>query len=236
MLFTMFSSLLFGFSRSLVWAIVARAIAGSVNGNVGIIRTTVAELVPERELQPRAFSIMPLVWSIGSIFGPGFGGALANPAAKYPDLFGTSSFLKRYPFALPNIISSIVFLVGLTVGFLFLKETLETRKHQRDYGRTLGKMLVRLFARRESVKRQHDNEQTPLLFGQSRSASAPTLSDGDDERSHDKLGRQTPPKYREVSTEHDSLEHEKFLLVPKSCILCFAYQEVIREGLTAVPC
>ena len=47
MLCIMLSSLLFGFSRSLAWAIAARAFAGSVNGNVGIIRTTVAELVPQ---------------------------------------------------------------------------------------------------------------------------------------------------------------------------------------------
>ena len=74
----MVSSLLFGFSRSLVWAIVARSFAGASNGNVGIMRTTVAELVPYKELQPKAFSIMPLVWTIGSIFGPGFGGVRAS--------------------------------------------------------------------------------------------------------------------------------------------------------------
>lgn len=35
----------------------------------GIIRTVVAEMVPQKVLQPRAFSIMPLVWTIGSILG-----------------------------------------------------------------------------------------------------------------------------------------------------------------------
>ena len=144
---------------------------------------------------------MPLVWTIGSIFGPGFGGALANPAAKYPDFFGTSSFLKRYPFALPNIISSIFFLVGLAAGFLFLNETLETKKHRRDYGRILGKSLLRLFVRKESVKPQHDNEQTALLFGHSRSSSAAAMSDGIKTRSQGKLGRQAQPKYSEVSLE-----------------------------------
>ena len=124
MLSVMLASLLFGFSQTLAWAITARAFAGSVNGNVGIIRTTVAEMVPAKELQPRAFSVMPLVWTIGSIFGPGFGGALANPAVKYPQLFGRSDFFKNYPFALPNMVSSIFFLIGLATGFLFLKETL----------------------------------------------------------------------------------------------------------------
>ena len=47
-------------------ALVARALSGAGNGNVGIIRTMVAELCPWRELQPRAFSVMPLVY-IGSV-------------------------------------------------------------------------------------------------------------------------------------------------------------------------
>lgn len=61
---TMVSSILFGFSTNLVVAFIARSMQGLSNGNVGIIRTAVAELVPERELQPRAFSIMPLVWTV----------------------------------------------------------------------------------------------------------------------------------------------------------------------------
>lgn len=102
-------------------AIVARAFAGGMNGNVGIIRTMVAEMVPEKELQPRAFSIMPLVWSLGSIFGPSFGGFFAKPAENMPALFGNSTFLKAYPFALPNIVASVLFLIGITTGILYLR-------------------------------------------------------------------------------------------------------------------
>ena len=100
---------------------MARALAGLGNGNVGIIRTTVAEMVPQKELQPRAFSVMPLIWTIGSIFGPAFGGALANPAERHPELFGKSVFFKRYPFALPNLVACVFFLIGFTTGVLFLK-------------------------------------------------------------------------------------------------------------------
>jgi MFS family permease len=81
----------------------------------------VAEMVPERELQPRAFSIMPLVWSLGSIFGPSFGGFFANPADNMPGLFGKNKFLIKFPFALPNIVASVLFMVGISTGFLFLK-------------------------------------------------------------------------------------------------------------------
>ncbi|KAJ6122703.1 MFS transporter [Penicillium capsulatum] len=118
---TMIASIMLGMSRTLAMVVATRALTGLVNGNIGIIRTMVAEIVPERELQPRAFSIMPLVWTIGSIFGPSFGGALARPVEKYPDLFGHSAFLRKYPFALPNLAAAGFFVVGITVAVLFLK-------------------------------------------------------------------------------------------------------------------
>ena len=72
MICLMSSGLLLGFSQNLAMAIVARLCAGASHGNTGVLKTFVAELVPRKELQPRAFTIMPLVWAIGSIFGPSF--------------------------------------------------------------------------------------------------------------------------------------------------------------------
>ena len=120
-IFAMSSTLLFGFSRSLAWAIVARTFAGATNGNVGIFRTVVAEMIPQKELQPRAFSFMPMVYTMGSIFGPSLGGALANPALRYPGIFGEITFFKRFPYALPNLAASLFFMIGLVTGFLFLR-------------------------------------------------------------------------------------------------------------------
>ncbi|KAJ5713810.1 glutamate carboxypeptidase [Penicillium malachiteum] len=163
---TMILSIVLGMSSSLTMVLVTRALIGLMNGNVGIIRTMVAEIVPERELQPRAFSIMPLVWTIGSIFGPAFGGALARPADKHPGLFGGSEFLKRYPFALPNIASACFFIVGITNGFLFLQETLESKKNQRDYGLELGQALTRPCTSRQkgnADSKSLDEERATLL-------------------------------------------------------------------------
>lgn len=173
---TMITSLMWGFSTNLPMAIVARGLAGAGNGNVGIIRTTVAEMVPFKELQPRAFSLMPLVWNIGSIFGPTIGGALANPYNIEPgDEQGRKNLLKRFPYALPNIVAAVFFTIGITIGFLFLDETLETLQGQRDYGRMIGDKIsgvVRshvltakevLRFRRGDQQNGKDNEQEPLL-------------------------------------------------------------------------
>ena len=50
-----------------------------------------------------------------------FGGALANPVQNYPQVFGKSALLKNFPYALPNIVASVFFIVGLAAGWLFLK-------------------------------------------------------------------------------------------------------------------
>ncbi|KIW19394.1 hypothetical protein PV08_03689 [Exophiala spinifera] len=170
---TMLSSILFGFSKSLVWAFIARSLQGLSNGNVGIIRTAVAELVPQKELQPRAFSIMPLVWNIGSIFGPSFGGSLVHPVERYPQLFGKIRFLKEYPFALPNLLISLLFLFGIAAGFLYLHETLEDKRSRKDYGLLLGQLLLTPCSRHRKQRRRRawswstddDDEAEPFLPG-----------------------------------------------------------------------
>ncbi|KAL1898039.1 hypothetical protein Cpir12675_002126 [Ceratocystis pirilliformis] len=142
LVFSLLCFLVWGFATDLKTAIVIRFIQGASNGNVGIIRTMVAEMVTEKELQPRAFSIMPLVWSIGSIFGPAFGGFFAKPAQRFPDFFGHSKLLQNYPFALPNLIAAAFFLISITTGVLFLKETLDHKRHQDDWGILIGKRLT----------------------------------------------------------------------------------------------
>jgi MFS family permease len=71
---TVSATLVFGFSKSYTQALIARIAAGLLNGNVGVIRTMVAEMIVEKSHQARAFSVMPFVWSAGSILGPVLGG------------------------------------------------------------------------------------------------------------------------------------------------------------------
>ncbi|KHJ35354.1 putative mfs transporter [Erysiphe necator] len=147
---TMICSLIWGFSSNLAMAVTTRAVQGAFNGNIGTIRTMVAEMVQDKELQPRAFSIMPMVWSLGSIFGPSFGGFFAKPAEHMPSLFGHNSFFIRFPFALPNILASALFMVGITTAILFLKETHILHSQKKDYGLLLGAKI------KKSMRSFHD--------------------------------------------------------------------------------
>ncbi|KAM0188543.1 hypothetical protein ACHAPI_010568 [Fusarium lateritium] len=188
LLSTMVCFIVWGMSTSLPMAIAVRAIQGGGNGNVGIIRTVVAEMVPERELQPRAFSIMPIVWSLGSIIGPAFGGFFAEPAEQYPKIFGHIEFFKRFPYALPNLILTIFFLLSVTVATLFLHETLPSKKGQRDWGLLVGERITRSFKNARS---------TP-------STRRPSFVDG--EATSPLLPNKTVPKKAQESSEGDKKE------------------------------
>ncbi|KAK0391052.1 hypothetical protein NLU13_0554 [Sarocladium strictum] len=139
---TALSVLIFGFAPSLPVALFARALGGLLNGNIGVLQTTVAELVTVKEHQPRAYTIMPMVWCIGSIIGPAIGGALARPCISYPEIFGKGTIWDRFPYLLPNLFSAATVFIGVVVGLLFLEETHALKKDERDRGRELGDYLL----------------------------------------------------------------------------------------------
>ncbi|KAH7396774.1 major facilitator superfamily domain-containing protein [Phaeosphaeria sp. MPI-PUGE-AT-0046c] len=136
------SMILFGFAKNLPMALVARALGGLLNGNIGVLQTTVAELVTVEKHQPRAYSIMPFVWCLGTIVGGFLGGVLARPAIQWPETF-TGTIFQTYPYLLPNLFCTAVVLFGLVVGILFLEETHEDRKYDRDCGREAGQWILR---------------------------------------------------------------------------------------------
>ncbi|KAK6612759.1 major facilitator superfamily transporter [Botrytis cinerea] len=205
---TMILNIVWGMSVTLPMAIIARALQGAFNGNVGIIRTMVAEMVPEKELQPRAFSIMPLVWSLGSIFGPSFGGFFARPAQNFPGIFGNNRFFLNFPFALPNIIASFLFMIGITTGFLFLRETLESKRDKKDLGVEVGKKLVasskvlccKPRPRHHTPGHPAYDESSASLLRPTSSGSDTAQSFGDNFESPKSKAPVTRPSLREVFT------------------------------------
>ncbi|KAF1982503.1 MFS general substrate transporter [Aulographum hederae CBS 113979] len=216
---TMIMSLLWGFSTSLPMAMVARALSGAGNGNVGIIRTMVAEMCPWKELQPRAFSIMPLVYNVGSVIGPSIGGLLSNPYHVSPKEPAHGSLLERFPYALPNIVSAICFFVGITTGFLFLRETLETRKYQRDLGLTIGKR-IQGFSRNQVqrlrgwILQESEEEIDPLIKSTPTTYTAVNDEEASESTSKAREVKSGPPSFREV------LNRQAVLNLAANSLLC----------------
>ncbi|CAK3893326.1 membrane [Lecanosticta acicola] len=156
---TAIGSLGFGFSESFAVAMLWRAAGGMLNGNMGVMRTMISEIVKEKKFQSRAFLLLPMTFNIGVIVGPLLGGLLADPAGVYPGTFGPGGTLGgkdgvwlfvRWPYALPNLVNA-TFLLASAVGVvLALEETLEGLKDNPDYGRRLGSWIMRTLFRRKT--------------------------------------------------------------------------------------
>ncbi|KAI9244683.1 major facilitator superfamily domain-containing protein [Phascolomyces articulosus] len=127
---TLTSIILFGLSKSFAWALLSRSLCGLLNGNVGVLKSMVSELTIEHsaEQRARAFSLLPLMFGIGSILGPMLGGLTSDPVKTYPGLFGQggpiTDFFTEYPYFLPCFISGTICAFGLIFGAFYLEETL----------------------------------------------------------------------------------------------------------------
>ncbi|KAE8443811.1 hypothetical protein EG329_001318 [Mollisiaceae sp. DMI_Dod_QoI] len=120
---TMLSMIMVGFASNIWMALAGRAIGGFLNGNIGVIQTMVAELVTKPEHEPRAYSVMPFVWSIGTIIGPALGGTFADPATSFPNLFSQDGLFGRFPYLLPNLLCAGLLLISILAGYFLLEET-----------------------------------------------------------------------------------------------------------------
>ena len=103
-----------------------------------------------------------MCFNVGVVIGPIMGGFLADPISSFPSTFGPGSalggpngvsWMTAFPYALPNIISGVIITLGALAVILGLDETHEALKGKPDYGRSLGRWLVRVvFRRGESFK------------------------------------------------------------------------------------
>lgn len=138
---TMVSCLGFGFSTTFWQALMFRSLGGCTNGNVGVLRTMISEIVREKKYQQRAFVLLPMTFNIGIIIGPILGGLLADPANSYPDVLGKVDFFRQFPYALPNLVSALFLFFAVVSAWLCLEETLDARAGQVDWGREVGKKI-----------------------------------------------------------------------------------------------
>lgn len=178
------SVLTFGTAKNIYIAILGRFLAGVLNGNVGVLRTMVAEFIGDKtEYQTRAFAILPITQNVGTIVGPMIGGLLADPVHNYPDWFGNSKFLTKYPYILPNLIPLPFLALALMSTALFVEETLETPKawlHKRsDPGLRLGNLIKRSFTSRHQQQHHHQGHEYSAIRSVDEDEQQETGSDVD---------------------------------------------------------
>ncbi|GAB5587285.1 hypothetical protein Unana1_02185 [Umbelopsis nana] len=130
------SIFLFGLSKSFAWAIISRALCGLLNGNIGVLKSMIAEMTVDASEADRAkaFALLPFMFGLGSVIGPVLGGFLADPVKNYPSVFGNlgwiTSFLTEFRYFLPAFVAACICFCGWIFGILFLEETLEGKRPQ----------------------------------------------------------------------------------------------------------
>ena len=118
---TFLSSILFGFSRNFTWALIARFLTGLLSGNAVAARVYLGEITDPSN-RAKGMGFVPLIWGVGRIISPLFGGLLARPALQYPRFF-SGQFYREYPYFLPNAFGALFTLISFFVSYKYLPET-----------------------------------------------------------------------------------------------------------------
>ncbi|CAN8100744.1 unnamed protein product [Discula destructiva] len=105
--------LFFGFCTA-YWQVLAVHVAmGLLNGNAAVVPTVLGELT-DRSNQSKAFTWLPVMYSLGGITGPALGGLLVGEVGP-----------SKYPFLGPNIMSAAFLFVAVVVLAIWFEETLD---------------------------------------------------------------------------------------------------------------
>ncbi|KAH9052774.1 MFS general substrate transporter [Lactarius vividus] len=130
---TMVSSILFGLSRSFPALVFSRCLHGMLNGNVGVMKSMMAELTDETNVA-RGSSLISVNWAIGNVIGPFIGGMLSRPQDRWPNVF-SHPFWGEYPYFLPCLAAALYALLSFSLAAIFLKETVNRDPKRNPEGR-----------------------------------------------------------------------------------------------------
>ncbi|KAF5373048.1 hypothetical protein D9758_001659 [Tetrapyrgos nigripes] len=106
------ATVFFGFSKSFVSVLAARAVSGLFSGNIAVLPTAVIKVTNDSN-QETIMSVFGIWWPLGAIIGPLIGGTFANPTKRFPGLFGNNTLFRNYPYLLPCLFAAGMNCIGL---------------------------------------------------------------------------------------------------------------------------
>ncbi|PFH57849.1 hypothetical protein XA68_14487 [Ophiocordyceps unilateralis] len=169
---------LFGLCQRYWHVVVVHVAMGLLNGNAACVPTVLGE-VTDRSNQSKAFTYLPVIYSLGGITGPALGGLLVGRLAP------------SRPYLAPNVCAAALLAVSVVVVALWFQETLDDN----DAGPWEPRFLHRVSSWLRSKFRtgpgtnswssrwphaQTTNQRRPLLSPESSPSSCSSSADGDD--------------------------------------------------------
>tara|TARA_Y100000389_G_scaffold173626_1_gene182931 strand:+ start:715 stop:2193 length:1479 start_codon:yes stop_codon:yes gene_type:complete len=114
------STVIFGFSSSILWAILTRFIHGLMSGNLGVTKTYLY-LITDKTNEATGFAMFPLGLCLGAIFAPAIGGLLETPSKHWSSI-DENNILYIYPYLLPSLVIAVFPLFAFIIGFIYMEE------------------------------------------------------------------------------------------------------------------
>ena len=108
---------------------------------------------------------------------------------------------------------------------------METRKHRRDYGRTLGRFLLRPFKKRKRQLKYH-GEQASLKDSRKLSTSTFRSENAEERAARKKLPPIAPPSFREVFSPQSNINLLTYVLL---ALHSMAYDQLLPVFLHLPP-
>ncbi|KAF4965672.1 hypothetical protein FSARC_6567 [Fusarium sarcochroum] len=175
----------FGLCKEYWQIVVVHVAMGLLNGNAACVPTVLGE-VTDRSNQSRAFTYLPVIYSLGSITGPALGGILVGKAGS------------EYPYLAPNILSAALLALSVVVVGIWFEETLDKTQVNFEKPAWVEKILSWLPSRKPPPRRpswaarwpRSQSHIQPLLA--SRTAPDSDSEDDEDEDDNDSDNKMDP--------------------------------------------
>jgi hypothetical protein len=179
-----------------------RSLCGFLNGNVGVVKSMLGEMTDDSN-RGIAFSYWETSYGLGTIVGPMLGGLLVNPVEQIPWLFRDSEFFKENPYLLPCIVSSVISLIGASIGYFYLDETCPYILKKRGIGERFSSSSTIV------------NETSPLL----------TIDEVDVDNNHESSNSETSVKLPLAKVLTKKVR-KSILTYATWCLVTIIYEEV----------
>ncbi|RFU74503.1 major facilitator superfamily transporter [Trichoderma arundinaceum] len=177
------------FANNFLHLFFAQLIGGVASGNVGVIRTTIPELIQDKRFHSRAFSLLPLCTTVGSMTGPLLAGVLVPSLDQYstsPQRSVHGNWIKSWPFALPMIINSAFVFLAVVFASLGLEERRDLKLRRTKKHFHLFRFVSRIFSLNQGYRplvEGHPNSHEDITTAPS--IALPSLRSGQDDCEED---------------------------------------------------
>lgn len=162
----------FGFCKQYWQMILVHAAMGLLNGNAACVPTVLGE-VTDRSNQSKAFTYLPIIYSLGGLTGPALGGILVGRVSK------------GFPYLGPNILSAAVLAAAVIVVAIWFEETLEDIDQDPWKPTWATRMSARISNFFSRTKPRRESWSTRWPRPQAASQTQPLLSPSSDEAGSD---------------------------------------------------